>query len=163
MSLNISINEFVNNWIPPHIKWDIMSYVLECPIKKEELQLRIWDMENARVDAEEIPYWLPDIGYEYAVQEANEEWAERLDCDSPHYDPIHFNGSWVYIENERFYLKFFTSPHLFKKGNNSLTFSKIPKPKIIKKWLTDNKVKGRSQYKSAKDWKIAVKLIMSVQ
>ena len=47
MSLNISINEFVNNWIPPQIKGKIMSYALECPFKKELREVCI-DMLTAQ-------------------------------------------------------------------------------------------------------------------
>ena len=140
MALNISINEFVNNWIPPHIKWDIMSYVLECPFKKE-LQEGIKDMIDRRV--RKSMWFINNDLYEYAKKKQHELWLIRLNELQSRYN--------IY--------RIFNSPHLFVNES----WSPLPSIKFVKKWLTENKVKGRSQFKGVDDWDLAVKLIMSVQ
>ena len=160
MALNISIKEFVNNWIPRQIKWDIMSYALECPISKKELV----EMKRRMLMAQYKVYGSLRID---RIQGTQDDWIKRLDKRSMLY-PIHFKLDKYFGTQNRFlanthrdYMKklimiITSQPHLLKDEYRQLDIQDI------KKWLTENKVKGRSKYKGRKDWKIAVKLIMSV-
>ena len=166
MSLNnISINEFVNGWIPSHIKGKIMSYALECPFKKELKEVYM-DMLTAQGKAfnpsmmESREVWINYIWGEER-KKVDKDWVRRLEIQRLN-DVVSFK-----LTSKYFGMKIVTfCGYKFKNSfpiNNSLGLRvRNAKVKEVKEWLTENKVKGRSQYKGHKDWKIAVKLMMSV-